>query len=114
MKRGTLRKGGFCAAWDVFVQLGCTEDGYAMELPKDATWPEYIRAFLTEDKSKDVRSSLAAYLGLDPKGEVMQKLDWLGLFGNGTIGEAGLSRPPPCSACWWTSGSSAPTTRTCW
>ena len=92
MKRGTLRKGGFCAAWDVFVQLGCTEDGYAMELPKDATWPEYICAFLTEDKSsKDVRSSLAAYLGLDPKGEVMQKLDWLGLFGNGTIGEAGLS-----------------------
>ncbi len=92
MKRGTLRKAGFSAAWDVFVQLGCTEDGYTLELPKDATWLEFLSAFLPEDKgSKDVRTALALYLGLDPQGEVMYKLDRLGLFGNGTIGEAGLS-----------------------
>jgi saccharopine dehydrogenase-like NADP-dependent oxidoreductase len=92
MKRGTLRKEGYCAAWDAFVQLGCTEDGYAMELPQDATWPEFLRAFLTEDRnSRDVRTTLGQYLTLDPEGEVMQKLDWLGLFDNGTIGEAGLS-----------------------
>jgi hypothetical protein len=28
-----LRKAGYCAAWDVFVQLGCTEDGFSLELP---------------------------------------------------------------------------------
>ncbi len=92
MKRGTLRKGGYCEAWDAFVQLGCTEDGYTLELPKDATWAEFLRAFLPETKgAKDVRTTLALYLGLDPQGEVMYKLDWLGLFGSGTIGESGLS-----------------------
>jgi len=92
MKRGTLRKGGFCEAWDAFVQLGCTEDGYAMELPADATWAEYIRSFLPEDATgRDVRSATAQYLGLDPEGAVMERLDWLELFGNGTIGKAGLT-----------------------
>lgn len=92
MKRGTLRKGGYCEGWDAFVQLGCTEDGYTLELPKDATWPEFLRAFLPGGQSQqDVRQDLAAYLGLDPQGRVMHKLDLLGLFGNGTIGEAGLS-----------------------
>lgn len=91
MKRGTLRKAGYCSAWDALVQLGCTEDGYAMELPEQATWAAYVRSFLPEDAENDARAALAQYLGLDASGPVMTKLDWLGLFGNGTIGEAGLS-----------------------
>ena len=91
MKRGTLRKEGYCAAWDSFVQLGCTEDGFALELPENATWAEYIRAFLPEASTGDVRTALAGYLGLDPAGPVLAKLDWLGIFGTGTIGAAGLS-----------------------
>ena len=33
LKRGTLRKAGYCVAWNAFVQLGCTDDSYTMELP---------------------------------------------------------------------------------
>jgi saccharopine dehydrogenase (NADP+, L-glutamate forming) len=91
MKRGTLRKGGYCAAWDALVQLGCTEDGFAMELPADATWADFVRSFLPKDDSGDLRASAARALGIDPAGEVATMLDWLGLFGGGTIGEAGLS-----------------------
>jgi saccharopine dehydrogenase-like NADP-dependent oxidoreductase len=89
--RGTLRKAGYCAAWDTFVQLGCTDDGFAMELTADATWSDYLDAFLPHHASLDTRANLAQYLGLDPAGEVMQKLDWLGLFGQERIGVAGLS-----------------------
>jgi saccharopine dehydrogenase-like NADP-dependent oxidoreductase len=89
--RGTLRKAGYCAAWDTFVQLGCTDDGFAMELTADATWNDYLDAFLPHHASLDTRANLAQYLGLDPAGEVMQKLDWLGLFGQERIGVAGLS-----------------------
>jgi saccharopine dehydrogenase-like NADP-dependent oxidoreductase len=89
--RGTLRKAGYCAAWDVFVQLGCTEDGFALELPADATWNDYLDAFLPHHASLDTRANVAHYLGLDPAGEVMQKLDWLGLFSRERIGVAGLS-----------------------
>jgi saccharopine dehydrogenase-like NADP-dependent oxidoreductase len=89
--RGTLRKAGYCAAWDVFVQLGCTDDGFAMELDERATWADYIDAFLPHDGLHGTRTNLANYLDLDPHGEVMAKLDWLGLFGKEHIGVTGLS-----------------------
>lgn len=91
MKRGTLRKEGYCAAWDALVQLGCTEDGFAMELPKEATWSDLTRSFLPESVQGDVRTGVAQALALDPQGPEVSKLEWLGLFGKGTIGQAGLS-----------------------
>jgi saccharopine dehydrogenase (NADP+, L-glutamate forming) len=88
--RGTLRKQGYCQAWDAFVQLGCTDDGYAMELDANATWSDYLNAFLPPSP-RPVRDKLADYLGLDPKNEVMAKLDWLGLFSDQPIGVGGAS-----------------------
>ncbi len=89
--RGTLRKAGFCEAWDSFVQLGCTDDSFPLELRPHATWEEFLEAFLPHDVERDVRANLAHTLGLDPRGEVMAKLDWLGLFGRERIGTQGLS-----------------------
>ena len=88
--RGTLRKAGYCAAWDAFVQLGCTDDSFAMELDASATWIDYLNAFLPGDQH-DIRTRMATYLGLDPRGEVMTKLEWLGLFEPEPIGVNGLS-----------------------
>lgn len=89
--RGTLRKAGFCAAWDVFVQLGCTDDSFKMELGTNATWSDYLDSFLPANKDVDTRANLAHLLNLDPNGEVMAKLDWLGIFGRTAIGVSGLS-----------------------
>ena len=91
MKRGTLRKGGFCTAWDCFVQLGCTDDGFIMELGTDATWNDYIHAFLPSVADRDARAGLAHYLGLEPEGTVMKMLDELRIFSNERIGRTGLS-----------------------
>ncbi len=92
LMRGTLRKAGFCDAWDAFVQLGCTEDGFNMELPADAPWSDYLDAFLPHCQECDTRGNLAKYLGLDEDGDVMQKLDWLGLFEEkNAIGVSGRS-----------------------
>ncbi|HEY0976940.1 MAG TPA: saccharopine dehydrogenase C-terminal domain-containing protein [Flavobacteriales bacterium] len=91
LKRGTLRKAGFCTAWDAFVQLGCTDDSFAMELPATATWSQYIDSFLPYPASRGTRVNLAYYLGLDPQGPVMAKLDWLGLFSDTPIGVSGLT-----------------------
>ncbi len=90
--RGTLRKAGYCEAWDSFVQLGCTEDGFAMELPAKANWSEFMDAFLPHCQECGTRGNLAKYLGLADDGEVMKKLDWLGLFDkNNPIGVSGRS-----------------------
>ena len=91
LKRGTLRKGGFSIAWDTFVQLGCTDDGFIMELPTDATWSDYMNAFLPPSAGRDTRTNLAYYLNLDPKGPVMKKLDELRIFSQEHIGRSGLS-----------------------
>jgi len=89
--RGTLRKAGYCAAWDAFVQLGCTEDGFPMELDANATWTDFLDAFLPHCQECETRENLANYLGLEHHGEVMQKLDWLGLFDKRPIGVSGRS-----------------------
>lgn len=89
--RGTLRKAGFCAAWDVFVRLGCTDDGCTLDLGPDATWRDFVDAFLPTRNGMDTRTTLAHTLGLAPSGEVMDKLDWLGIFSESPIGVAGLS-----------------------
>ncbi len=78
--RGTLRKEGFCAAWDVFVQLGCTDDSYRMETPPDMSCADYFDAFLPPTPEKDLRTRMADHLRLDPAGPTMEKLDWLGVF----------------------------------
>lgn len=89
--RGTLRKAGYCAAWDVFVQLGCTDDSYTIELPARATWNDFLDAFLPRHPTHDTRRNLAATLGLEPQDEVMTKLEWLGLFDHTPIGVEALS-----------------------
>ncbi|HQW40805.1 MAG TPA: saccharopine dehydrogenase C-terminal domain-containing protein [Flavobacteriales bacterium] len=89
--RGTLRKAGYCAAWDVFVQLGCTDDSYKMELGPTATWTDYLMAFLPPSESSDLRTNLANYIGPLLTTEVMGKLEWLGLFDDQPIGVDRLS-----------------------
>lgn len=89
--RGTLRKAGYCAAWDAFVQLGCTEDGFAMELGADATYADYIDAFIPQSAGNDLSASVAKTLNRDADDEVMVKLAWLGLFDRKPIGAQGLS-----------------------
>ncbi len=91
LKRGTLRKSGFCIAWQVFVELGCTDDSYAMELPANATWCDYLDAFLPPSAGRDTRTNLAYYLNIEPSGPTMKKLDELGLFTQEKIGMSGGS-----------------------
>jgi saccharopine dehydrogenase-like NADP-dependent oxidoreductase len=89
--RGTLRKAGFCEAWDAFIQLGCTDDSYAMELRKGATWPDFIESFLPDGPDTELRGRVAKYLRIPKDGEVMERLAWLGLFEKRAIGVTGLS-----------------------
>lgn len=86
MLRGTLRRKGFSDAWNVFVQLGCTDDSYQMEHVAEMSWRDYLNSFLDYHDEKSLEQKLCDYLLLDPKGEVMQKLNWLGLFSNEKTG----------------------------
>ncbi|MFI5171572.1 MAG: saccharopine dehydrogenase C-terminal domain-containing protein [Chitinophagales bacterium] len=76
--RGTLRKRGFCDAWNVFVQLGMTDDSYLMEGVENFTWTDYTRSFLPSS-SLTVKNNLVNYLQITHN-IITEKIEWLGLF----------------------------------
>lgn len=86
MVRGTLRKKGFCDAWNVFVQLGVTDDSYVMEDLENMTWLDFIKAFIPYDTRFTPKDKLEQYLKLENRSEILQKLEWLGLFSSEPIG----------------------------
>ncbi|PKV66373.1 saccharopine dehydrogenase-like NADP-dependent oxidoreductase [Pontibacter ramchanderi] len=88
MLRGTLRRIGYCAAWDVFVQLGLTDDTYDLEGVESMTNRSYLDAFLPPAASPDEtpQQRLCRYVGIAPEGEVLEKLNWLGLFEETPLG----------------------------
>ncbi len=84
--RGTLRKPGYCVAWDVFVQLGATDDTYEMEGVSEMTHRQFINSFLTYNPHDSVELKLAHYLNLDLDNGIMFKLKWLGMFDDELVG----------------------------
>lgn len=84
--RGTLRRSGFCKAWDIFIQLGATDDTYEMESVAEMSHRQFINSFLSYNPDDSVELKLAHYMGLDKDGAEMHKLTWLGLFEDEPVG----------------------------
>jgi len=84
--RGTLRRPGYCEGWNVFVQLGATEDTYVVENSANMTYRDFINSFLPFDEKDTVEQKLAKYVGIDMKSETMKRLEWLGIFEKRQIG----------------------------
>jgi len=45
-KRGTLRRKGYCKAWDIFVSLGLTDDTLLLNIAEPLSFANLIRKFL--------------------------------------------------------------------
>lgn len=82
--RGTLRKQGFCAAWNALVQLGMTDDSFELEFPEAYTWANFTASFMEEKQAHSLELGLTEYLQLSK--ETVEKLNWLGLFSDDEIG----------------------------
>ena len=84
--RGTFRRPGFCRAWDIFVQLGATDDTYQMDKVHQLTHKEFINSFLSYNPYDSVELKLAHYMNLPYTSPEMFKLRWLGIFDNEKVG----------------------------
>lgn len=84
--RGTLRKRGYCDAWNMLVQLGVTDESYKVNFSANATWKEFVDCFLPYDPDMDTREKFINYFDLHGRDEIMDKLDWLGLFSDRKVG----------------------------
>lgn len=87
MYRGTLRRPGFCKAWNLFVQLGATDDSYVIQDSEKLTHRSFINTFLKYHPTDSVELKLMQYLKLDQDDvDIMEKLEWLDLFEEIEIG----------------------------
>ncbi|MDB9990382.1 saccharopine dehydrogenase NADP-binding domain-containing protein [Flavobacteriales bacterium] len=86
MYRGTLRKVGFCRAWNIFVQLGATDDSYIVEGSENMTNREFINSFLKFNTNDSVELKLRHYLRIEQDDYMWDKLVWLGIFEDKKIG----------------------------
>ncbi|WP_133273124.1 saccharopine dehydrogenase family protein [Hymenobacter radiodurans] len=86
--RGTLRRPGYCAAWNALVRLGLTDDTVHLGNTADWTWQQLIAAYLPPAAAVggNLATHFADYLELNPEGEEMRLLSWLGLFKHVAVG----------------------------
>lgn len=78
--RGTMRRVGFSKAWNMFVQLGMTDDSYVVENSEGMSYRDFTNLFLPYSPTDSVELKLRHYLKIDQDDSIWSKLLELNLF----------------------------------
>jgi len=78
--RGTIRRVGFSRAWNIFVQLGMTDDSYVMEDTENMSYRDFTNSFLAYNLHDSVELKLRSYLKIDQDDLLWEKLLELEIF----------------------------------
>ncbi|WP_400071831.1 saccharopine dehydrogenase family protein [Zobellia russellii] len=78
--RGTMRRTGFSKAWNMFVQLGMTDDSYTLENSENMSYREFTNLFLPYSPTDSVELKLRHYLKIDQDDSMWDKVLELNLF----------------------------------
>ena len=78
--RGTIRRVGFSRAWNMFVQLGMTDDSYTIPDSENMSYREFVNLFLPYSPSDSVELKLRHSLKMDQDDLMWDKLEELDLF----------------------------------
>lgn len=91
--RGTLRRVGFSKAWDMFVQLGMTDDSYIVDDTETMSYRGFVNLFLPYHPTDSVEIKLRHLLKIDQDDVMWDKLVELDLFNPNKI--VGLKNATP-------------------
>jgi saccharopine dehydrogenase-like NADP-dependent oxidoreductase len=80
MYRGTIRKVGFSRAWNLFIQLGMTDDSYTIDDSENMSYRDFVNLFLAYSPSDSVELKLRSYLKIDQDDVIWEKLVELDIF----------------------------------
>jgi len=83
--RGTIRRVGFSRAWNIFVQLGMTDDSYHMEGSESMSYREFTNSFLPYKPHDSAELKLRHYLKIDQDDVIWEKLLELDIFNGDKI-----------------------------
>lgn len=80
MYRGTIRKVGFSRAWNVFIQLGMTDDTYTIEDSENMSYRDFTNLFLAYSPTDSVELKFRSYLKIDQDDVMWDKFLELDIF----------------------------------
>lgn len=78
--RGTIRRVGYSKAWNMFVQLGMTDDTYIIPNSENLTYREFVNLFLAYSPTDSIELKLRYALKIDQDDLMWEKLEELDLF----------------------------------
>ena len=78
--RGTIRRVGYSRAWNIFVQLGMTDDSYTIEDSEQMSYRDFTNSFLAYNPNDSVELKLRHYLKIDQDDIIWEKLLELDIF----------------------------------
>ena len=82
--RGTYRNPGWCDTFKKIVDIGLVDDTPVENL-KGSTYKKMMADLTGVDETEDVIEKTAEKAGLSSDSEIIQRLNWLGLFGNEVV-----------------------------
>lgn len=91
--RGTIRKVGFSRAWNMFVQLGMTDDTYTIEDSENMSYREFVNSFLPFSMTDTVELKTRYQLGIEQDDIQWDRLEELDIFNANKI--IGLKKATP-------------------
>lgn len=78
--RGTLRRKGFSAAWQLLVQLGLTDDKLTITNPGNLNNRSFLCAFIPGANCNNIEMQFCKFFNISTKSALYKKIAWLGLF----------------------------------
>jgi saccharopine dehydrogenase-like NADP-dependent oxidoreductase len=91
--RGTLRRVGYSKAWNMFVQLGMTDDSYTMDDSETMNYRQFTNSFLPYHPTDSVEIKTRLILKIDQDDVMWDKLLELDIFNSNKI--VGLKNATP-------------------
>lgn len=78
--RGTMRRVGFSRAWNVFVQLGMTDDSYTIDDSENMSYRDFVNSFLPYSPTDSVELKFRHQLKIDQDDIIWDKFLELDIF----------------------------------
>jgi saccharopine dehydrogenase (NAD+, L-glutamate forming) len=78
--RGTIRRVGFSRAWNLFVQLGMTDDSYIIPDSENLSYRQFVNLFLPYSPTDSIELKLRHNLKIDQDDLMWDKLEELDIF----------------------------------
>ena len=82
--RGTLRRPNFCDGWNVFIELGMTDDSYKLLSSEKMTPRKFVNSFLPYHKTRSVEHKFKDFLG-EHRLYLYAQFESLGLFDDSDV-----------------------------